>query len=148
MKRNTVGSFLVAVVAAGVFTSAALAKEQRTFCSDTLVRGTYAVQLQGTQAMPDGSTANIIGVVIRFYDGQGVVTQWDNVKNSATGYTPNRYGSGTYRVNDDCTVDIEFRPAPSVTIQERAVVIDGGRELRSITVLPAGLFVTSTSQRI
>ena len=57
MKRNAVGSFLVAVVPAGVFTSAALAKEQRTFCRDNLVRGTYAIQLQGTQALPDGSTA-------------------------------------------------------------------------------------------
>ena len=51
-------------------------------------------------------------------------------------------------VNDDCTVDIEFRPAPAVTIRERAVIVDDGRELRSITVLPAGLFVTSVQQRI
>ena len=82
------------------------------------------------------------------YDGNGGVVQWDNVKNSATGYIPNRYGSGTYKVNDDCTVDIVSHPAPTATIQERAVIVDSGRELRSITVLPPGLFVTAIHQRI
>ena len=148
MKKTVASAFLAGVVAVGVSTTAVSGNERQTFCSDSLVRGTYAVQLQGTQAQPDGSTANIIGVVIRLYDGEGTVTQWDNVKNSATGYTPNRYGNGTYHVNDDCTVDIEFHPAPGFVIKERAVIVDGGRELRSITVLPAGLFVTSTAQRV
>jgi hypothetical protein len=113
-----------------------------------MVRGTYAIQMQGTQVQPDGSIANVIGVVVRYYDGRNGVTQLDNVKNSATGYVPDRYGAGTYQVNDNCTVDITFHPAPNVTIQERAVIVDEGRELRSITVLPAGLFVTAVAQRI
>ncbi|MFO1305545.1 MAG: hypothetical protein U1F54_17595 [Burkholderiales bacterium] len=122
--------------------------ERKRFCSDSLVRGTYAGQLSGKQTLPDGSVQDIIGVVIRLYDGKGGVAQWDNVKNSGTGYTPNRFGQGTYQVNDDCTVDVVFNPAPTVTIRERAVIVDEGRELRSITVLPTGLFVTSVQQRI
>lgn len=148
MKPRVVSALLVAMFTAGVSTTAALAHDRQTFCSDKLIRGTYAIQLQGTLALPNGSTANIIGVVIRTYDGKGAVTQWDNVKNSASGYTPDRYGTGTYHVNEDCTVDIEFHPAPGATIQERAVIIDGGREIRSITVLPTGLFVTSVAQRV
>ena len=122
--------------------------EPKRYCSDSLVRGTYAVQLQGKNLLPDGSVQEIIGVVVRLYDGNGGVVQWDNVKNSVTGYMPNRFGSGTYQVNDDCTVDVEFHPAPTVTIRERLVIVDNGRELRSITVLPAGLFVTAVHQRI
>jgi hypothetical protein len=122
--------------------------ERKRYCSESLVRGTYAIQLSGKQTLPDGSVQELIGVVIRLYDGNGHVYQWDSIKNSVTGYTPNRYGQGSYHVNDDCTVDIEFNPAPTVTIRERSVIVDEGRELRSITVFPAGLFVTSIQQRI
>jgi len=146
-RHHSVGA-LLAVILFGAWSSASAYEARQRACSDSLVRGTYAGQLEGTQTMPDGSVAKIIGVVIRVYDGDGTVTQWDNVKNSATGFVPNRYGEGTYKVNDDCTVETQFHPAPGVTIQERAVIVDEGRELRSITVLPVGLFVTSVQQRI
>lgn len=145
--RNFTCTLVLAALAAASGTASA-DPERKRYCSDSLVRGTYAAQLSGKQTMPDGSVQDIIGVVIRLYDGNGNVVQSDNVKNSVTGYTPNRYGEGKYQVNDDCTVDVEFHPAPSITIRERAVIVDNGRELRSITVLPTGLFVTSVQQRI
>jgi len=147
-KANVAFSILVAAVGLSASGAALADRAKQRFCSDSLVQGTYAGQIQGTQTLPDGTVQNIIGVVVRVYGGDGTVTQWDNVKNSGTGYTPNRYGAGTYKVNDDCTIDTLFQPAPGFTIQERAVIIDEGRELRSITVLPTGLFVTSTQQRI
>jgi hypothetical protein len=148
MNRHHALGALLAIIVSGVWSSAFADGARQRACSDSLVSGTYAGQLEGTQTLPDGTVAKVIGVVIRVYGGDGTVTQWDNVKNSATGYTPNRYGEGTYKVNDDCTVDTQFHPAPGVTIQERAVIVDDGRELRSITVLPAGLFVTSVQQRV
>ncbi|MEO8506328.1 MAG: hypothetical protein ABI593_01705 [Betaproteobacteria bacterium] len=148
MTRSTKWGWIIAAAAAFMSASALADNDTRRYCSDSLVRGTYAAQLQGKLTLPDGSTQEIIGVVIRVYDGNGGVMQWDNVKNSVTGYVPNRYGTGTYQVNDDCTVDIVFHPAPTATLQERAVIVDNGRELRSITVLPAGLFVTAIHQRI
>lgn len=145
--RNVTCTLLLLAVAAA--SGNALGNpERKRYCSESLVRGTYAGQLSGKQILPDGSVQDIIGVVIRLYDGNGGVVQWDNVKNSGTGYTPNRYGQGKYQVNDDCTVDVEFNPAPTITIRERAVIVDEGRELRSITVVPAGLFVTSVQQRV
>jgi hypothetical protein len=110
----------------------------RTWCETKMVAG----RLRTVVRVPD------IGVVVRQYDGLGGIEQWDNVKGEVTGYTPGRYGRGTYRVNDDCTVDIEFHPAPNVTLQERGVVVDNGNEIRTITVLPAGTMVTATHQRI
>jgi hypothetical protein len=148
MRKFMTYGLLIATAASIASTSAFADRERQRFCSDSLVRGTYGGQIQGTQTLPNGSVQNIIGVVVRVYDGEGNVTQWDNVKNSANGYVPNRFGMGTYKVNDDCTVDIVFNPAPGFTIQERAVVVENGRELRSITVLPAGLFVTSVQLRI
>lgn len=120
----------------------------RTWCEDKMVRGTYSIQLSGHRAVPGGGTEAVIGVVIRQYDGLGGIEQWDNVKGEATGYVPGRYGKGSYRVNDDCTIDIEFHPAPGVTLQERGVIVDGGNEIRTITVLPAATMVTATHLRI
>jgi hypothetical protein len=145
--RNVTCTFILVAIAASSGAASADGERKR-YCSDSLVRGTYGGQISGKQTLPDGSVQDIIGVVVRFYDGKGGVVQSDNVKNSGTGYTSNRYGQGTYQVNDDCTVDVDFHPAPNFTIRERAVIIDEDRELRSITVLPAGLFVTSVQQRI
>jgi len=47
-------------------------------------------------------------------------------------------GAGIYHVNDDCSVVAELHPAPGVLIQERAVLLDNGHELRSISAIPPG----------
>jgi hypothetical protein len=148
MTRSKKSAWIIAAAAACASVSAFADVEQRRYCSDSLVRGTYAIQLQGTRPAPGGATETVIGVVVRNYDGQGGVTQIDNVKGSITGIVPNRFGMGTYRVNDDCTVDLEFHPGPGITLQEKAVIVDDGRELRSITVFPAGVMVTAVHQRI
>jgi hypothetical protein len=61
-----------------------------TRCSDRTVRGTYAIQIEGTRPVPPaagGGVEAVIGVVIRTYDGAGGFTQIDNVKGSVTGRT-------------------------------------------------------------
>jgi hypothetical protein len=139
---------LVVILAFAAAGTAAADKERRIACSDSLVRGTYGLQLHGTNLAPGGVQQALIGVVIRHYDGAGVVVQWDNVKGTVTGLVPNRYASGTYQVNDDCTVDITFNPAPGVLLVERAVIVDGGTELLSIVVSPATTMVTAVHRRI
>jgi|WetSurMetagenome_2_1015567.scaffolds.fasta_scaffold653552_1 hypothetical protein len=143
--QRSIAPALLAAAISG--TALAANPAPRTWCEDKMVSGTYAIQLSGHRATPGGTEA-VIGVVIRQYDGLGGIEQWDNVKGEVTGYTPGRYGKGVYRVNDDCTVDIEFHPAPNVTLQERGVIIDRGNEIRTITVLPAGTMVTATHLRI
>jgi len=119
----------------------------RTWCDNQAIQGTYGIQLSGHRAAP-GGTETVIGVVVRQYDGLGGVQQWDNVKGEVTGYVPARYGAGTYRINDDCTIDIEFHPAPGITLVERGVIVNGGDEIRTITVLPAATMVTATHRKI
>jgi len=139
---------IVAILAFGLSAAAAAATPApRTWCGNQMVRGTYGIQMSGHRPAA-GGTETVIGVVIRHYDGLGGVEQWDNIKGEVTGYAPGRYGTGTYRVNDDCTVDVEFHPAPGVTILERGVVVDNGNEVRTITVVPAGVMVTATHLRI
>ena len=145
-------SALLAAAIAAVLSTAALADaEPRRYCSDSLVRGTYGVQMQGTRPVPgdpDGKTESVIGVIVLHYDGQGNVTQIANIKGSVSGIVPNRLGTGTYKVTDDCSVVIEFRPGPNLLLREQAVIVEEGKELHSITVFPPGVMVTATHRRI
>ena len=118
-------------------------------CSDATIHGTYGIQFQGTRlAPPTGPIEAVIGVVVRHYDGHGVVTQVDNVKGAISGYVPDRVGSGTYHVNYDCSVVVDFQPAPGIFIQERLVIVDNGHELRGISILPPTLMVTSVQLKM
>ena len=120
-------------------------------CTERTLRGTYGGQIQGTRPVPPplgGGFETIIGVVIRTYDGAGNFTQVDNVKGSVTGITPDRPGFGTYTVSSDCTAIFEAEPAPGIVLQERAVILSLGREIRSITASPASVMVTSVGHRI
>jgi hypothetical protein len=110
-------------------------------CSNATLRGTYGIQMRGTQ--------DLIGVVIRTYDGLGNFTQIDNVKGSVTGWVPDRPGSGTYQVNPDCTAVTYFVPGPGAPlIEERVMIVDAGRETYSMTATPAPLMVTTVGKRI
>src|SRR5581483_3694407 len=100
-------------------------------CSDASLHGVYGIQLSGTRpSSPGGPPEAVIGVVVRFYDGRGGVVQIDNVKGAISGYTPDRLGVGTYHVNPDCSVVIDFTPGPGQQLEERAVLVDNGHELR------------------
>jgi hypothetical protein len=90
----------------------------------------------------------VIGVVMREYDGLGQFTQVSNVKGSITGWVPDRVGDGIYDVNADCTAVVHFQPAPGVLAEERLVIVDDGREVRSATMLPLPVMATGVARRL
>lgn len=117
-------------------------------CSEATIRGNYGIQIQGTRPAPGGLTESVIGVVLRNYDGRGNISQIDNVKGSITGIVPDRQGFGTYEVSPDCTGIARFQPGPGILLEERLVIVDDGREIRTMVLAPAGVMVTGVHQRI
>ena len=117
-------------------------------CSEATVRGDYGIQIQGTRPAPGGLIESVIGVVLRNYDGHGSFTQVSNVKGSITGTVPDSQGFGTYEVNADCTGIVRFQAAPGVVIEERLVIVDNGREIRTAVMVPAAVMITGVHQRI
>ncbi len=120
-------------------------------CTDATIRGTYGIQMQGTNPVPPplgGGIQTVIGVVVRTYDGTGNFTQVDNVKGSVTGIVPDRPGSGTYQVNDDCTGVTFFQPGPGITLEERMVIVNHGREIRTIVSSPQAVMISTEQKRI
>jgi hypothetical protein len=123
----------------------------RPNCTEATIRGTYGIQMQGTNPVPPalgGGSQTVIGVVIRTYDGVGAFTQVDNVKGSVTGIVTDRPGSGTYQVNEDCTAVTLFQPGPGITLEERMVIVDKGHEIRTIVSSPQSVMVSSVQKRI
>ena len=116
-------------------------------CSEATVGGDYGIQIQGTRPAP-GGIESVIGVVLRNYDGRGSFSQVSNVKGSITGTIPDAPGFGTYDVNPDCTGIVRFQAAPGVVIEERLVVVDNGREIRTAVMVPAGVMITGVHQRV
>jgi archaellin len=117
-------------------------------CNEATVRGDYGIQIQGTRPAPGGLIESVIGVVLRSYDGNGSFSQVSNVKGSITGTVPDSQGFGTYEVNADCTGIVRFQAAPGVVIEERLVVVDDGREIRTAVMVPTAVMITGVHQRI
>ena len=129
----------------------AVAQEPGFRCTEATIRGTYGGQMQGTSPVPPpqgGGTQSVIGVIVRTYDGAGTFTQVDNIKGSVTGIVPDRPGSGTYQVNADCSGVTLFQPGPGITIEERMVIVDHGKEIRTIVSSPLASMVSSVQKRI
>ena len=120
----------------------------RRGCSDATIRGDYGIQIQGTRPAPGGLTESVVGVGVRTYDGRGSFSQVTNVKGSITGTVPDTQGFGTYEVNDNCAGSIRFQPAPGVLLEERFVIIDDGREIRSAVMSPTPVVISAVHQRI
>ena len=117
-------------------------------CSEATLRGDYGIQIQGTRPAPGGLTESVIGVVLRNYDGRGSFSQVSNVKGSITGTVPDSPGFGTYEVNSDCTGIVRFEAGPGVLLEERLVIVDNGREIRTAVMVPAPVMITGVHQRI
>jgi hypothetical protein len=117
-------------------------------CSEATLRGDYGIQIQGTRPAPGGAIESVIGIVLRSYDGHGSFSQVSNVKGSITGTVPDSQGFGTYEVNAECTGIVRFQAAPGVLIEERLVIVDNGREIRTAVMVPAAVMITGVHQRI
>ncbi len=126
-------------------------------CSNATLQGAYGVQLNGTRpatfVKPGGRGApglleNVIGTVIQIFDGDGNLTQVDNVQGSIAGIVPDRPGRGTYAVNSDCALTQTVTPPGQASIITKGVVVDSGREFRQNTVSPEGFFIVAIGRKM
>jgi hypothetical protein len=120
-------------------------------CSNATLKGDYGYITTGTapSGPPPAPLQQIIGVSIGHYDGAGNFTQTDNIHGSITGFaTPDRPGSGTYSIKEDCTgVSMLLNPGQP-PLELRFVVVDKGKEVRVAVMSPANVMVTSNGRKL
>jgi hypothetical protein len=105
-------------------------------CSNRTLRGYYGFSIEGTILAGTPNAFLVRGVAMTHFDGQGNLSQVDFTTRNGAPLTPDwRAATGTYDINPDCTGTaqiIQGDGTPSVNL--RLVVVDRGREVRTIVV--------------
>ena len=116
--------------------------QERRVCTERTIQGSYGYTITAARPASPTPGAPIVearGVGIRIFDGQGNFTQVDSVKAVNTPALLDQPGSGTYKINPDCT-GTAFLTVPSIpgVAEFRLVVVNKGREIFFTLVNPVG----------
>jgi len=105
-------------------------------CSNRTLSGAYGFSIEGTILAGTPGAFQVRGVAMTRFDGQGNLSQVDfTTRNGAPLTADWRPAMGTYEINSDCTgtaLIVQSDGTPSVNL--RLVVVDHGREIRTIVV--------------
>ena len=118
----------------------------QTVCTNATLSGSYGFTLTGTRpSSPGGPVETIVGVAMTQFDGTGNLTQTDNIHGSISGFpAPDRPGTGTYTINQDCTGTMKLINPGSPVLTLRIVVVDNGNEVRTAVVDPTATVTPGT----
>jgi hypothetical protein len=116
-------------------------------CTNATLQGDYGFTVTGMRPSGPGAPVEmIVGVAMTHFDGNGGLTQTDNIHGSLSGLaTPDRKGTGTYSINPDCSGTMTLSNQGSPTLTLRIVVVDDGNEVRTAVVDPTATVVPGTS---
>jgi hypothetical protein len=105
-------------------------------CSDRTLRGDYGFSIEGTILAGTPNAFLLRGVAMTHFDGHGNLSQVDfTTRNGAPVSADWRSAVGTYSINADCTGTAQIIQSDgSPTLNLRLVVVDRGREVRTIVV--------------
>lgn len=129
-------------------------------CTNATLEGNFGFTVTGMRPSgPGGPVEVIVGTAMTHFDGNGNLTQTDNIHGSITGVAaPDRKGTGTYTVNNDCsgTMTLINSGAPPLTLS--IVIVDNGNEVRTAVLNPTAtvapgatppqVMVTSNGRRV
>jgi hypothetical protein len=140
--KTTIAAMLLTATAAWAQDSAF-----QKVCTNATLEGDYGFTVTGTRPSgPGGPVEMIVGVAMTHFDGNGNLTQTDNIHGSISGLvTPNRQGAGTYTINSDCTGTMKLTNAGAPTLTLAIVVVDDGNEVRTAVMDPTANVQAGTS---
>lgn len=142
-------AILVAILGHGV-RSDAVAQDRATQerahgpeCSPRTLRGGYGLVGSGVRGLGPGASESFATVSMVTYDGQGSFEAIGTSHGAVTGVREGAAVTGTYYVNPDCTGgQITYLPGLP-PLEDRFVIVDGGREVRTVVISPATTIATA-----
>jgi len=124
----------------------------QTVCTNATLEGDYGFILTGTRPSapgPGAAAETVVGTVMTHFDGNGSLTQTDNIHGSITGApSPDRPGTGTYTINANCTGTMKLSNPGSPTLTVSIVVVDDGNEVRAAVMDPTATASSGTSPQV
>jgi hypothetical protein len=104
-------------------------------CSTRTLRGSYGLTGTGTRALGPGVIEPFVTISMVTYDGEGTFTA-EGVSHGQTSGVRGGPVDGTYFVNADCTGgQTTFIPGVP-PLEDRFVIVDDGREVRTVVISP------------
>jgi len=121
-------------------------------CTDRILFGDFALIVEGLVFPAPGVQVSVRGLAMTNFDGEGGLTQVDHIviggQTPAVDWTP---GTGSYRVNSDCTGTMRINvPSTGDFVNLRIVVAGQGRTIYAVVTAPFSgppRTVTSTGTR-
>ena len=160
MKRRLTKGTLLAAIALPALSGAAWAGGTDDFgCSNATLRGEYAFGITAYTPAPAFTGPPTVGAGIKFFDGEGNLTQRDYRGDSLrttgqTDFAPEGQETGTYKVNSDCTgsmvinLNVPNTPAPHGVLHIVFVISNGGRHIHEVVseFIPPGFTTPQPTQ--
>ena len=115
-------------------------------CSENTLRGDYGLVSTGTRGLGPGASESFVTLSLVTYDGPGTITA-TGVSHGTTTGVRSLPVTGTYFVNADCTGG-ETTIIPGLPpLEDSFVLVDEGREVRTVVVSPATTVATANLRR-
>jgi hypothetical protein len=115
-------------------------------CSARTLRGDYGLVATGTRSLGPAGIELFVTISMVTYDGEGTFTA-EGVSHGQTTGVRGGPVDGTYYVNADCTGgQTTFIPGVP-PLEDRFVIVDNGREVRTVVVSPPTTIASANMHR-
>ena len=116
-------------------------------CGGHTLRGDYGLVGGGVRGLGPGASETFATISMVTYDGQGGFSAVGVSHGQVTGVRDGLPVTGTYYVNADCTGG-QTTIIPGVPpLEDRFVIVDNGREVRTVVVAPLATIATANLRK-
>ena len=116
-------------------------------CSTNTLRGDYGLVGNGVRGLGPGLSETFATISMVTYDGQGAFTAVGVSHGQATGVREGLPVTGTYYVNPDCSGGQTTNIPGVPPLEDRFVIVDNGREVRTVVIAPATTIATANLRK-
>jgi hypothetical protein len=115
-------------------------------CSGRTLQGTYGLVGTGTRGLGPAGIEQFVTISMVTYDGEGTFRA-DGVSHGQTTGVRGGPVDGTYFVNADCTGGQTTYIPGLPPLEDKFVIVDNGREVRTVVVSPLTTIATANLRR-
>jgi hypothetical protein len=116
-------------------------------CSLRTLRGAYGLVGSGVRGLGPGAAESFATVSMVTYDGQGHFDAIGTSHGAVTGVREGAAVTGTYYVDPDCTGGQTTYLPGLPPLEDRFVIVDNGREVRTVVISPATTIATASLRK-
>jgi hypothetical protein len=116
-------------------------------CGAHTLKGDYRLVSSGVRGLGAGGSETFATISMVTYDGRGTFSATGASHGAMTGVRGGVPVTGTYYVNPDCTGGETTNIPGLPPLEDNFVIVDNGREVRTVVVSPATTIATANLRK-